>query len=92
MREFCQSASMIFFKDAKEVEEWLEPLEYEDFWRETGIFNLAIPSREHCDECILKENVPMATILSVVKGMARLQIVNEQKLPSGVTVPWMSLH
>ena len=85
---------MIYFKDDREVEEWLEPLKYEEFWPETDIFNLDLPSREHCDECILQENVPKETILSVVKGMARLQIVNEQKLPSraSLSVPWMSLH
>lgn len=85
---------MIFFKDDREVEEWLEPLKYEEFWQEIDIFNLDLPTRDHCDECISHENVAKELILSVVKGMARLQIVNEQKLPSraGMSVPWMSLH
>ncbi|MFA6965226.1 hypothetical protein [Bosea sp. (in: a-proteobacteria)] len=83
---------MQYFEDEQDVEEWLEPLDYAQFWRETATFCLDLPSRDHCDTSIARRKVPEATVLSVLKGMARLQIVERQKLPARITVPWMSRH
>ena len=83
---------MRYFEDRTDVEEWLEPLGYEEFWREVSTFDLDIPDREDCDADIATGGVPEATVLFVLKGMVRLQVVAQQKLPARITVSWMSLH
>jgi len=83
---------MRYFEDRAEVDEWLEPLTYAQFWEEVEIFNLDLPSREECDADIAEAGAAQDTVLFVLKGMARLQIVKQQELPSRITVPWISLH
>ena len=83
---------MLIFKDMTDVREWLEPLDYEAFWRETAIYDLTIQSRESCDRQIASGSVDETTVLSVLKGMARLDLVQRYRLKPRDTVPWMSLH
>ena len=66
---------MMIFEDQEAVEEWLETLDYEAFWIETANLPLSLQSRESCDEQIAKGIVDKPTVLCVLKGMARLQIV-----------------
>jgi hypothetical protein len=80
------------FKDMEDVEEWLRPLDYEGFWRETAIHGLAIQPRESCDRQIMSGSVDQATVLSALKGMARLELIQRYALPVRDTMPWMSLH
>lgn len=83
---------MLVFKDMEDVEEWLAPLDYEAFWRETAIFGLAIQPRESCDRQIGSRSVDEATVLSALKGMARLELIEHFALRVRDTMPWMSLH
>lgn len=83
---------MMMFKDRKDVEEWLEPLDYEGFWVETEPFGLELQSRESCDRQIASGSIDEATVLSVLKGMARLEIVRRFSLGARDRMPWHSLH
>lgn len=80
------------FKHMEDVEEWLAPLDYESFWRKTAPFALGLQSRESCDRQIASGSIDEATVLSVLKGMARLELIERHALPVRDTVPWMSLH
>ncbi|GJE18414.1 hypothetical protein AIGOOFII_3139 [Methylobacterium marchantiae] len=83
---------MRYFEDQKDVDEWLDPLTYEEFWQEVSTFSVDIPSREECDSDIADGIAPEAMVLNVLKGLTRLQVIDQQNLPVRITVPWMSLH
>jgi hypothetical protein len=87
-----QNFAMIGFKDRQDVEEWLEPLSYEEFWQETAPFALALQSKESCDRQIARGIVDEAVVLDALKGMARLEIIEMFNLPVRDTMPWYSLH
>ena len=80
------------FEDREEVEEWLEPLDYEAFWQEIADLPVSIQSRESCDAQIARGIVDEALVLRVLKGMVRSQIVRDQDLKPRIYVTEMSLH
>lgn len=80
------------FEDMKDVEEWLEPLDYEEFWREVEPFVLDIPERRSCDADIGAGVVTQGVVLTVLKAMARAQIVLDQRLPPRFMVPDLTLQ
>lgn len=83
---------MQLFEDMKDVEEWLEPLDYEAFWKEVDPFVLRLPERRSCDADIRAGIVTTDVVLGVLKAMARAQIVLDQRLPPRFYIPEMSLH
>lgn len=83
---------MRYFEDQTDVDDWLDPLSYEEFWQEVSTFDLDIPGREDCDADIAAGIVAEAMALRVLKGFARLQVIEQQSLPVRISVPWMSLH
>lgn len=80
------------FEDCEDVREWLEPLDYETFWREVAPCALALPPRSSCDAQIASGSIDAGTVLSVLKGMARLEIVERLRLPARDRMPELSLH
>lgn len=80
------------FKDRKDVEEWLEPLDYEGFWSEVGVFDPDIEPRDICDQDIAAGVVDEATVLEVLKRAVRLELVRRFSLPPRDRMPWHSLH
>jgi hypothetical protein len=71
---------MSLFEDMEDVEEWLEPLGYEAFWSGIEPFGLAVQSRASCDEQIARGGIDQATVLDVLKGIARLELVERYQL------------
>ena len=80
------------FNDREDVEEWLKPLDYEGFWREIEIFGLDLQPRESCDAQIASGEIDEATVLYVLKGMARLELIERYALPVRDVMPQYSLH
>lgn len=80
------------FADAEEVEEWLAGLDYEAFWREAERLELDIQSRESCDDQIAIGSVDEAMVLRVLKGMARLELIDRFKLYPRTAMPWERLN
>jgi hypothetical protein len=72
---------MEMFNDRDDVEEWLAALDYEAFWKETAAFNLEIQTRESCDQQIASGSIDLKTVLYVLKGMARQELVRRYNLP-----------
>ncbi len=83
---------MMVFNDMEDVDEWLAPLGYDDFWREVEPFALELQARESCDRQIASRGIDTATVLSVLKGMARLELVERFNLPPREVMPWHRLH
>lgn len=80
------------FDDMEDVQEWLVPLDYENFWKEIEPFALELQPRESCDVQIANGSIDEATVLYVLKGMARLELVQRYGLRPRDVMPWHSLH
>jgi hypothetical protein len=80
------------FDDREDVEEWLAPLGYDAFWTQTEPFALDVQPRANCDAQIASGEIDEATVLFVLKGMARLELVERYALGPRDTAPWLSLH
>lgn len=80
------------FKDVEEIEEWFGPLNYEEFWGEVMLFNLAIQPREDCDAQIAAGEVDEETVLKVLKTLARIEITAAQGLPRRTEYSWQTYH
>ncbi|MBL1438171.1 MAG: hypothetical protein COB08_018460 [Rhodobacteraceae bacterium] len=62
---------MVIFEDLTDVDEWLDPLEYIDFWEAVAPYRIfSIADRDHCDGLIAGGKVPQATILKGLKHIA----------------------
>ena len=83
---------MQMFNDTEDLEEWLEPLDYEAFWKETALFALELEPKESCDEQIASGSIDEATVLFVLKGIARLELVQRFGLKPRDDMPWHALH
>jgi hypothetical protein len=80
------------FVDMEEVEEWLEPLDYRMFWKEIARFELDLEPRESCDAQIASHSIDEKTVLFVLKGMARLQLVERFHLRPRASMPFDRIH
>lgn len=80
------------FVDMEEVEEWLAPLDYKMFWQEIARFELDLEPRESCDAQIASKSIDEKTVLFVLKGMARLQLVERFGLRPRAAMPWERIH
>ncbi len=80
------------FEDQEDVRDWLESLSYEAFWREVSAFDLRLQSKESCDAQIASGSIDEATVLRVLKGMVRMQIIDQQNLPPRDYTTPLSMH
>ncbi|MCW2308832.1 hypothetical protein [Rhodobium gokarnense] len=83
---------MRYFEDQQDVRDWLEPLTYAEFWREVSTFDLRLQSKENCDGQIASGAIDEATVLRVLKGMVRMQVIDQQNLPPHDYVAPLSMH
>ena len=60
----------MIFEDIDDVEEWLEPLSYIEFWEAVAPYNLTLQDRDHCDDLITKGEITTDLALDVLKGLA----------------------
>jgi hypothetical protein len=70
---------MQHFEDRKDLEEWLETLDYDAFWKAADPFGMDEDYRASCDASITK-GVDQSMILKCIKSELRLKIVKEQNL------------
>lgn len=82
---------MKIFKYIDEVEAWLEPMNYLEFWTAIAPYDLVLQDREHCDAQIAAEEVDEATVLVVLKHMARVELTEMQNLRWKPVTPWLQL-
>lgn len=72
---------MTIFKSVEDVVEWLEPMEWEEFWE--TIHALSIPplnTKENCEAQIARGEVTADLILECSKGHVRMEMTRILKL------------
>ena len=79
------------FKTIDEVKHWLQPMDYKGFWHATAPYNLVLQDREHCDQQIAEGIVTQITVLSVLKGLARVELTKRYDLEWELATPWLKL-
>jgi hypothetical protein len=62
------------FEDIDDVVAWLEPMDYTRFWDAVDPYSLDLEPKWHLDGMIALGEVTEATVLSVLKSMARFQL------------------
>lgn len=82
---------MNLFEHREDVEEWLGRLDYDAFWSGIAPFELAIMPRTHCDEQIAA-GIDKATVLYVLKSMARLELIERFRLKTREPIPSWARH
>lgn len=77
---------MVVFQDIQDVKEWLEPLDYIEFWEAVEPYDLTLQDRDHCDDLIASGEVETTLILEVLKGLA------EMELSKSFGLKWRTYH
>ena len=66
---------MVIYEDIEDVETWLDPLDYIEFWKEIADWRVfALGDREHCDDQIARGIVDQETVLYCLKAQARITL------------------
>ena len=71
---------MIRFKHVEDIEEWLGPMGYSDFWIDVSAFEVHLPYKEYCDDKIVSGQVEKDVMLGGLKYLASTQIASRLKL------------
>lgn len=79
------------FKYIEDVDDWLEPMDYQGFWFAIESYELVLQPRDHCDCQIADGEIDEATVLDVLKYMARLELTNRLGLKHRMPTPWLKL-
>ncbi len=75
-----------------DIEDWLEPLDYDAFWEEVADYGLDLPKRSHCDAQIAAGLVPKTMVLRVLKVMVRVELGSLLELQRRAGLPEISWH
>lgn len=84
---------MVIFEWMQDVEEWLEPLGYDEFWREIKRYSIYPADKEQCDMMIVFGEVTEEELLGLLKCIARVELCRILGLKYRQSdVPEFSLH
>ncbi len=79
------------FKHIDDVEEWLEPMDYQGFWHNIAPYCLVLQPRDDCDRQIASGEVDEKTVLEVLKYFARIELTKRHDLHWKPATPWLKL-
>lgn len=77
----------MIFQDIQDLEDWLRPLDYVQFWHAVEPYRFSMQERDHCDELIAGGKVDPALILSGLKFMAVLELSASLNLKNRIREP-----
>lgn len=80
------------FNSCDDIERWLEPMTYEQFWEEVGPYNLTLQPRDHCEDQIARGLATEEVVLDVLKTMARIELQDILQLEWEGAFEPMALH
>lgn len=87
----CDTYAMQDFRYIDDVETWLDPMTYEEFWREIQPFCLVLEYRSVCDAKIETGQVSREDILFGLKMMACRELSRRHKLTRRPSTPWLKV-
>lgn len=79
------------FKTINDIEDWLEPMDYQGFWTAIAPYGLLLPPKHHCDQQIRDGEAEEALVLDGVKYLARLELTKRLNLEWKQSTPWLKL-
>ena len=65
------------FKHTEDLEEWLNPIGYKEFWAIMRVYKVRLPNKDHCDKKIQNGIVEEDFVLQGLKYIAALQLGKE---------------
>lgn len=74
----------MMFNFIDDIEDYLEPMDYETFWKEIKPFCLILMPREKCDTDIANGAVTEEDALDVLKALARIELTRILKLTRNI--------
>jgi len=78
---------MVIFQDIQDLEDWLEPKDYVQFWEAVEPYGFSMQERDHCDGLIVGGEVDPNLILSGLKFMAIMELSLSLSLKDRVHEP-----
>lgn len=89
-RPICDNRGMQKFRWIDDVENWLRPMNYEQFWCEIRPHCLSMHTRSECDNDIA-HGAAAADVLVVMKAVAAKLIARRHKLKRKPATPWLKV-
>ena len=78
------------FEYVQDVEEWLEPMSYDEFWVKLSPYGVDAGIRADCETSIANGAMP-DMVLSVIKSLIRIELTKELSLRRRPITPWVQL-
>ncbi len=79
------------FRYIEDIQDWLEPLNYQGFWHVIEPYNLVLQDRDHCDDQIAGKHADEDDVLYVLKHMAQTELAQRNGLTRRPITPWLKL-
>ena len=79
------------FKFTEDIEAFLEPLTYDEFWYAVRPYQLTLQDYDHCERQIALGLVKRDTVLSVLKFMALDELKALYDLQDRPVTPWLKV-
>ena len=77
----------MIFQDIQDLEDWLRPLDYVQFWDAVEPYGFSMQERDHCNELIAGGEVDPALIPGGLKFMAVLKLSASLNLKDRIREP-----
>jgi len=78
------------FEHVQDVEEWLEPMSYDEFWVKLSPYGVDAEIRTDC-EVSIANGASQDTVLSVMKSLTRIDLTKKLDLKRRPITPWVQL-
>lgn len=78
------------FEHVQDLEEWLEPMGFDELWVKLSPYGVDAGMRADCETGIANGASP-DTILSVMKSLIRIELTEELGLERRPITPWVQL-
>lgn len=78
------------FEHVQDVEEWLEPMSWDEFFVKLGPYGVDAGMRADCEVSIANGGSP-DTVLSVMKSLTRIELTEQFGLERRPITPWVQL-
>ena len=78
------------FEHVQDVEEWLEPMSWDEFFVKLSPYGVDAGMRADC-EVSIADGASIDTVLSVMKSLTRIDLTKELGLKRRPITPWVQL-